>query len=151
MRQDAKKKCDKPRQEFVAVCRSLSQELSGGDGNDTLSGGIGNDKLLGGTSNDSLWGDAGNDTLYGGSGDDIFIYKPNEGTDTIMDYEANDILQILKEDGSAGGTFSSSSFKGNNLTLAIDGGGKIIFSGVNATDSFNINDTIYTISGKKLK
>ena len=137
-----------------------NDSLNGGDGKDTLSGGTGNDKLLGGVGNDSLHGGdgkdilsggSGNDTLIGSTGDDIFIYKPNEGTDTIMDYKAGDILQILKADGSAGGSFTSSSFKSNNLTLAISGGGKVIFDNVSATDSFNINGTIHTISGKKLK
>ena len=48
---------------------------------------------------------AGNDTLTGGSGNDTFICKPNEGTDTIAEFAAGDLLQIVD------GTFSDSSFK----------------------------------------
>lgn len=128
-----------------------NDKLYGGSGNDCIKGGSGNDSLWGGTGNDSLWGDAGNDKLYGGEGKDIFIYKPGEGTDTIFDYQSGDMLKILKSDGKAGGTFTSSSFKNNKLTLAIDGGGKVIFDGVIKSDQININGTIHTISGTKLK
>ena len=125
--------------------------LSGGSGNDTLIGSTGNDSLHGGSGKDTLWGGTGNDTLYGGDGDDIFIYKPNEGTDKIMDYNSGDMLQILKADGSAGGSFTKYSFSNNKLTLTIDGGGSVVFDGVKSGDSFNINSTIHTLSGKKLK
>ena len=134
--------------------------LSGGSGNDTLigstgkdslSGGSGKDKLYGGAGNDTLWDGAGNDTLYGGDGKDTFIYKPGEGTDKIMDYNSADMLQILKADGSAGGSFNKSFFSNNKLTLTIDGGGTVIFDGVKSGDVFNINGTTHIISGKKLK
>ena len=125
--------------------------IDAGNGNDTVESGAGNDSINGGKGNDSLWGGAGNDTLIGGDGEDIFIYRANEGTDQIMDYSNGDLLAILNADGSEGGTFTNSSFKNNKLTLAIDGGGKIIFNNVSSGDNFNINGTTYTISGKKLK
>ena len=125
--------------------------LSGGSGNDSIIGAAGNDSITGGAGKDSLYGGAGNDSLWGGAGNDVFIYKPNEGTDTIFDYSSGDMLQILNADGSEGGTFTNSSFKNNNLTLAISGGGKVIFSGVSSSDTFNINGTSYSISGSKLK
>ncbi len=125
--------------------------LSGGSGNDSISGEAGNDSITGGAGKDSLYGGAGNDSLWGGAGNDVFIYKPNEGTDTIFDYSSGDLLQILNADGSEGGTFTNSYFKNNNLRLAISGGGKVIFSGVSASDTFNINGTSYSISGNKLK
>ena len=81
--------------------------------------------------------------LFGtiGAGKDVFIYKPGEGTDKIMDYAKGDILKILKSNGNAGGSFTKSSFSG----------GKVVFEGVNSGDSFNINGKNYTLSGKKLK
>ncbi|MBR0289644.1 MAG: hypothetical protein IJQ82_11760, partial [Selenomonadaceae bacterium] len=133
--------------------------LSGGSGNDTLigstgkdslSGGSGKDKLYGGAGNDTLWDGAGNDTLYGGDGKDTFIYKPGEGTDKIMDYNSADMLQILKADGSAGGSFNKSFFSNNKLTLTIDGGGTVIFDDVVSSTKFNINGSSYIISGKKI-
>lgn len=117
-----------------------NDSLNGGDGADTLSGGAGNDKLYGGKGNDSLWGDAGKDT---------FFYTANEGTDRIFDYEAGDILKILNVDGS-NSSFKSSKFSGGDLTLTINGGGKIIFEDVSASTKFNINGSSYIINGSKL-
>ncbi|MBR3497512.1 MAG: hypothetical protein IKO05_00790 [Selenomonadaceae bacterium] len=54
------------------------------------------------------------------------------------------MLQILD----AG--FTNSSFKNGKLTIAVDGGGHVIFQNVSASDTFNINGTTYSISGKKL-
>ena len=130
--------------------------LDGGYGEDSLYGGAGADSLYGGYGNDSLWGGAGNDTLTGGNGYDVFVYKPNEGTDTITDYyyysdSGCDMLQILKTDGSEGGTFTDSNFSDNKLTLTIDGGGSVVFQNVNASGKFNINGTTYSIVGTKLK
>lgn len=134
--------------------------IDGGEGNDTIyagesehsnsiNGGVGNDILIGGEGKDTLWGGAGNDTLEGGEGKDIFIYKPGEGTDTIFGYEKGDMLKILKADGS-NGSFKSSKFSGGDLTLTINGGGKVIFDCVSKGDKFNINGTTYKISGSKL-
>ena len=129
---------------------SSNDSINGGAGNDVIYGNKGKDTLVGGNGNDSLWGGAGNDSLYGGAGNDTFIYKPGEGTDTIFDYSSGDLLQILKSDGKAGGSFTSSSFKSGNLTLSIDGGGSVIFNGVSKSNSFNINGDSYKISGSKL-
>ena len=60
------------------------------------------------------------------------------------------MLQILNADGSQG-SFSNSSFKNGTLSLAIEGGGKVVFKDVSKSDSFNINGTTYKISGSKLK
>lgn len=128
-----------------------NDSLDGVAGDDLLYGDFGNDVLNGGAGNDSLWGGYGNDKLYGGDGNDVFIYRPLEGNDTIYDYKAGDMLKILKLNGSEGGSFTSSSFNGSNLTLTISGGGKVVFNGVSAKNTFNINGKNYSISGKKLK
>ena len=128
----------------------LDNTIFGGSKADSIYGAAGDDKLYGGKGNDSLWGGAGNDSLYGGSGNDTFIYKPNEGTDTIFDYQSGDMLKILNSDGT-NGSFKKSKYSGDTLTLAINGGGKVIFDNVSATDTFNINGTTYKISGTKLK
>ena len=124
--------------------------LRGGADNDKLLGGAGNDRLYGDSGSDTLWGEAGNDSLWGGTGADTFIYTANEGTDTIFDYEKGDMLKILKADGS-NGSFKSYKYSGGDLTLTIDGGGKIIFDDVSSSTQFNINGTNYKISGSKLK
>lgn len=59
------------------------------------------------------------------------------------------MLKILNADGSDG-YFKSSKYSGGDLTLTINGGGKIIFDDVASTTKFNINGLSYNISGSKL-
>ena len=87
----------------------------------------------------------------GGSGEDTFVYKPGEGTDHITDFSGGDMLKILKTNGNAGGTYTSATFSGGNLTLAISGGGTVILDNVKSGQSININGTTKTISGNTLK
>ena len=61
------------------------------------------------------------------------------------------MLKILNKKGKEGGTFSKATFSNNMLTLAISGGGKVIFDGVSAGSQININGKIHTISGNSLK
>ena len=89
--------------------------------------------------------------MIGGSGDDIFVYKPGEGTDHITDFSGGDMLKILKTNGSEGGTFTSATYQGGNLTLAISGGGSVVLDNVSSGQSININGTNYKISGGTLK
>ena len=126
-----------------------NDRIDGGADDDTILGGAGNDVLRGSAGNDSLWGGAGDDTLYGGAGADTFVYKPNEGKDTISDYsyEDGDMLQILNVEGDG---FGNTSFKNGTFTLAITGGGKVAFNNITASDQFNINGQTYNISGSKL-
>ena len=122
--------------------------LTGNSENNSIVGGTKNDKISGDAGNDSLWGGKGNDTLIGGAGADTFIYKIKEGNDKISDYNfaEGDELQIL------GGTFKKSSFsaKSGNLTLTINGGGKIIFEDVALNDQIKINGSTYTVGQKQL-
>ena len=113
-----------------------ADSLAGGNGNDSLFGDSGNDKLFGNAGNDTLWGETGNDTLTGGDGTDTFIYKPNQGTDTILDYQSGELLQITNS------TFSNAVFSANQLTLTIDGGGSVIFKNVTTSTEFNINNKL---------
>lgn len=129
--------------------KDYSGIILGNTGNDKLYGEAGNDIIIGGKGNDSLNGGAGNDSLWGDAGKDTFIYTANEGTDKIFDYETGDLLKILNADGSDG-YFKSSKYSGGDLTLTINGGGKIIFEDVVSSTKFNINGSSYNISGSKL-
>ena len=139
---------------------SLANTITGGSGKDTIYGGAGNDsivgnagadKLYGQKGNDTLWGGAGNDSLWGGDGNNTFIFRAGEGTDRIFDFDDDDdMLRILKSDGSAGGKFTGSKFSGETLSLTISGGGQVILNDVDRDDTFNINGTTYRISGSKL-
>jgi Ca2+-binding RTX toxin-like protein len=61
--------------------------LCGGAGNDTLHGGKNDDYLCGSTGDDFLSGDLGNDTLMGGTGRDTFVFRSEDGSNTILDFE----------------------------------------------------------------
>jgi Ca2+-binding RTX toxin-like protein len=60
--------------------------LHGNAGHDWLEGGDGDDQLLGHSGNDTLIGGRGNDTLYGHGGADVFVFRPGDGRDWIMDF-----------------------------------------------------------------
>ena len=86
--------------------------LDGGRGKDLLDGGTGNDVLLGGVGKDTLIGGAGNDILTGGKGKDTFVLALGDGTDTITDFNAQDLI------GLAGGLgVSNLSFAGNDIIV----------------------------------
>ena len=53
---------------------ALNNTIVGNNANNTLSGGVGNDTLDGGL---------GNDTLIGGAGNDTYIYRANQGVDSV--------------------------------------------------------------------
>lgn len=55
-----------------------ADRLAGNGGKDVLKGEEGDDRLLGGT---------GADRLLGGAGADIFVLRPGEGADTIVDFD----------------------------------------------------------------
>ncbi|MBR0061750.1 MAG: hypothetical protein IJP68_09770, partial [Selenomonadaceae bacterium] len=60
---------------------------------------IGNAKanvILGGAGDDTIYGGKGNDTLQGGDGADFFVYASGDGNDRIVDYNADDTIQITK-------------------------------------------------------
>lgn len=58
---------------------------------DALFGAAGNDVLRGYRGEDLLIVSAGRDRLIGGAGSDEFDFKPNKGTDRIVDFADNDL------------------------------------------------------------
>jgi Ca2+-binding RTX toxin-like protein len=64
-------------------------------GNDILVGGRGKDTLNGGSGDDTLDGGYGSDLLLGGAGRDRFLLSPDEGHDTIQDFQiGQDLIQL---------------------------------------------------------
>ncbi|CUH99991.1 calcium-binding protein [Leisingera aquaemixtae] len=85
-------------------------KLAGGSGDDTLIGNKGNDRLSGGAGNDTLRGGGGQDTLTGGQSDDlltggagadVFVFRRNDHTDVITDFEIG-IDKIHVKSGASG-------------------------------------------------
>ena len=107
--------------------------LDGGNGRDLLDGGAGNDILLGGVGKDTLTGGKGNDILTGGKGKDTFVLALGDGTDTITDFSAQDLI------GLAGGLgIGDLSFVGNDIIVADTSEVLATLTGVN-TASLNSN------------
>ncbi|MHC5169553.1 BapA/Bap/LapF family prefix-like domain-containing protein [Acinetobacter johnsonii] len=71
-------------------------------GNDTIYGGSGDDIIIAGAGNDIIYGGSGNDIISTGRGDDTIMYdvlnaadaKGGNGTDTWVDYAANDKIEF---------------------------------------------------------
>ena len=74
--------------------RNLDDTVHGGAGNDTISGGEGHDTLYGDAGNDVLRGGPGDDILWGGAGRDQFVIATGDGTNRIMDFSAEDRLDL---------------------------------------------------------
>ncbi len=69
--------------------------IFGGSGSDLIYGGNGDDGLFGGSGKDTLSGGDGDDTLTGGADADSFVFKQNNGFDTVTDFESQtDILDF---------------------------------------------------------
>lgn len=56
------------------------------------------------------------------------------------------MIQIMNKRGTAYADFKKATFKGDSLTLAINGGGQVILSGVDGSTAININGTNQTVS-----
>lgn len=86
----------------VAIVLTGDSRIDGGAGHDRLFGGTGQSSITGGTGddvisgdgsspfygdNDSIDGGGGDDILMGGPGADTFVFRPNEGHDTIVAFQ----------------------------------------------------------------
>lgn len=89
----------------------LGDDTMGGyNGNDYLYGYNGDDVLYGEAGNDYLYGEAGSDMLTGGAGADKFVfYSPNDGFDSIQDFEweQGDKVQVSFGTSTSDFTFSN--------------------------------------------
>ncbi|MEJ8563141.1 CARDB domain-containing protein [Yoonia sp. GPGPB17] len=126
-------------QDDVVVALSGTNTLQGESGVDVLIGGVGDDDISGGAENDVLVGDisdfifgndlldggTGNDLLQGGLGADTFVFRPDDGTDTIaqvlIDYDDPGSSQIVGPDFQSGiDTIDVTSFGFSSANEAFD-------------------------------
>ncbi len=69
-------------------------EQDGPNGTDTVSGGTGDDTFHGAGGDDVFDGGTGNDLFFAGSGDETFVFADGFGNDTIVDFGADDVLDL---------------------------------------------------------
>ncbi|WP_143867261.1 DUF4347 domain-containing protein, partial [Nostoc linckia] len=69
-----------------------ADNLQGTSSDDLIFGFASNDTIVAGGGNDELYGGLGTDNLTGGAGNDIFVLAPNQGRDTIKDFNINEDL-----------------------------------------------------------
>jgi Ca2+-binding RTX toxin-like protein len=131
---------------------AMSDVILGGTGSDTLIGGAGNDLVVGDTSanffgNDRLEGGAGDDLLEGGRGADVFVFAPNEGSDTIADFDIDPNNPLTST--AMGRDFSLSldrldlsAFGYGDITAAVDQ-----FSDIDGHATFADQGTEFTLFG----
>jgi len=99
-------------------------------GKDTLKGGIGDDFLLGGR---------GDDALFGGMDNDTFIYFPDFGHDTIVDFQdepgAEDVIEFATAMFADAATVLAASVQvGEDVVITFDADNAITLRGVNLAD-----------------
>jgi Ca2+-binding RTX toxin-like protein len=117
---------------------SEADRLEGGGGNDVLIGGAGNDTAFGGTGNDTLVGGSGNDSLYGDDGDDIFAVPNGTGGGAFFGGAGNDTISFVGATTAASVTFTS----GGAGTRLLSGGTSGTFTGIEAVEGTDLNDTL---------
>ncbi|MFA3129878.1 VWA domain-containing protein, partial [Acinetobacter pittii] len=115
--------------EFIAA-DAADSETKGG--NDTIYGGSGDDIIIAGAGNDIVYGGSGNDIISTGRGDDTIMYDvlnaadatAGNGTDTWVDYEANDKIEFAAD--FFDGLLADQSNLGDYITVIDDGNGNAI-------------------------
>ncbi len=97
--------------------------IYGNGGRDFLFGGAAADWIYGGSGDDQITGGDGNDHLYGGGGADDFVITPNNGWDTIYDFNPSvDELHFDNDFTSQANSYIS----GNDLIVYGSWGGVIL-------------------------
>ena len=123
-------------------------ELHGGKGDDFIAGGDGDDVIYGGEGDDHLWGDGTRSDiqLAGATDYDTFVFKPNNGADTIQDFNVNEDRIDLSHFSSISDLSDLSiQQQGQHavISLGSQGGGSIRLLGVSASD-LDAGDFIFT-------
>ncbi|MGX9357557.1 calcium-binding protein [Roseobacteraceae bacterium S113] len=94
--------------------------LVGAAGFDVLDGGAGNDTLRGGSKNDTLEGGNGNDALNDFVGVDTWVFRDNDGNDTVNGFGADDRIVML-------GGASEAQTHAEFIAASTDVGGNLVY------------------------
>ena len=141
---------------------STGNTLTGNDANDLLFGNLGNDTLNGGDGNDLLEGGDGIDSLAGGAHNDTYVFGLADGTDTINEVGAGELIRTIRANGGALSSlnfFDSVAGAGGDLVIAYNGQQitvsnhfgigqveNLVFSGSASYAGYNLGSASYTLS-----
>lgn len=79
------------------IGNALDNVITGNRAGNRLDGAWGDDRIDGRAGHDTLLGGVGNDILTGGRGRDTFLFRENQGQDTVTDFApARDSLQFAR-------------------------------------------------------
>lgn len=113
-------------------------EIRGTIDDDTLLGTNHGESIYGFEGNDQLEGAKGNDRLIGGDGGDTFIFKPGDGRDSIIDFQAIEGDKInLSGFGFTDITDVKITSSQGNTTISFGKGDSILLFGVDGTTLTN--------------
>jgi Ca2+-binding RTX toxin-like protein len=95
----------------------------------------GNDTIIGFNVADVINAGAGNDTITGGGGNDVFVFKPNFGRDTIVDFQVGaGSADVLDFDSGLFADFqdvlAAAAQVGNDTVIAYDAGNAVTLKNV---------------------
>ncbi|MCP4112104.1 MAG: hypothetical protein GY749_42350, partial [Desulfobacteraceae bacterium] len=103
--------------------------IIGGPGEDYIKGGKDNDILVGGSVDLTDGGELIESTLTPDNEADSFVFYPDDGTNTIMDYELNtDVIYLLT--GNAGSWTFFTEYTDDNDIIICFGNTKVILKGI---------------------
>ena len=117
--------------------------ITGDDGDDIVSGDAGNDLVFGGAGNDILMGVTGTDLLSGGAGSDLFVYGNDDGTDTIIDFEAG-VDRIGLVEGELVFSDLTLTQDGGNTLLTVTNSGEML-AVLNGVDAAALDESSFAI------
>ncbi len=121
--------------------------LIGNDADNILNGNAGNDTIFGDAGNDSITGGEGADNLGGGTGNDVYVWRPGDGNDRVIELaDAGHDRLVL-----TGGIRPSDVqflMQGNDLKIVINAKsganiGTIILVGQNPLNAAGIDEIVF--------
>lgn len=78
----------------LLIGNEQDNSMVGGNGDDTILGGAGEERISGGGGSDWIDGGTDDDVVWGGTGRDRFVFSDGYGTDTIMDFQKSDVIDL---------------------------------------------------------
>ena len=120
---------------FTIANGAVIENARGGTGNDLLIGNEARNSLSGGAGDDTIMSSSGNDRMTGGTGADTFVFARGDGHDTIMDFNGNDFISLVKfSDVTSYATFRTHTVDTDDGALLTVGSDSLLIRGVSETD-----------------